>query len=358
MQAMPPQINVGESPRVLLPRLSHIGDCILTLPVANAIKDRFPDSFIAWAIESPGDFLVKGCQAVDEVITIPKGWLKKPRQAWALRRQLRALNFDISIDPQSLTKSAGIGWVSGAKQRVGLTKPLGRELAPWLNNVNVSVDSKHLVDRSLEMLKVIGITNPAARFDLQIPKSATSFANEMAADSKLKSGFVVINPGAGWQSRQWSNKRFGAVASYLGSKYGLTSLISWFGDQEERMADEIVSSSDGHAVKAPSTRLWELAALIQRSRFFVGCDTGPSHLAGALSVPCITLFGTTEPSASAPYELDVANPIHIRIQKYYQSGSSRERRKAENAAMMEIQIDDVTSGVDQMMKQLSANAAA
>ena len=212
---MPPQINVGQSPRVLIPRLSHIGDCILTLPVVNAIKDRFPDSFIAWAIESPGDFLVKGCDAVDQVITIPKGWLKKPMQAWSLRRQLRALDFDISIDPQSLTKSAGIGWISGAKQRIGLTKPWGRELAPRLNNINVSVKSKHVVDRSLEMLEVIGITSPAARFDLQIPDSAMSFASAIAADSKLKSGFVVINPGAGWKSRQWSNKRFGSVASYL-----------------------------------------------------------------------------------------------------------------------------------------------
>lgn len=358
MQAIPPQINVGQSPRVLIPRLSHIGDCILTLPVVNAIKDRFPDSFIAWAIESPGDFLVKGCDAVDQVITIPKGWLKKPMQAWSLRRQLRAFDFDISIDPQSLTKSAGIGWMSGAKQRIGLTKPWGRELAPWLNNINVSVKLKHVVDRSLEMLEVIGITNPAARFDLQVPDSAISFASAIAADSKLKSGFVVINPGAGWKSRQWSNKRFGAVASYLREEYGLASLVSWFGDQEEQMADEIVASSDGHAIKAPSTRLWELAALIQRSRFFVGCDTGPSHLAGALSVPCVTLFGTTEPNVSAPYELDASNKIHIRIQKYYQSGSSRERRKAENEAMMKIQIDDVTNGLDQMIKQLSANAAA
>lgn len=358
MQAMSPQINVGESPRILIPRLSHIGDCILTLPVANAIKDHFPNAFIAWAIESPGDFLIKGCDAVDQVITVPKGWLKKPLQAFSLRKKLHEFDFDASIDPQSLTKSSGIGWISGAKQRIGLRKPLGRELSPWFNNVNVSVESKHVVDRSLEMLKAIGIEKPVARFDLQVPGSATSFANAIAGRSKFKNGFVVMNPGAGWQSRQWSNQRFGAVATYLANEYGLTSMISWYGDQEESMADEIVAACNGQAVKAPSTRLWELAALIQRSRFFIGCDTGPSHLAGALSIPCVTLFGTTEPSVSAPYELDASDPIHVRIQKYYQAGTSRERRKAENEAMMEIQIDDVKNGIDRMMEKLAAKTAA
>lgn len=355
---MPPKIDVGESPRILIPRLSHIGDCILTLPVANAIKDHFPDAFIAWAIESPGDFLIKGCDAVDQVITVPKGWLKNPLKAFSLRKQLRELAFDLSIDPQSLTKSAGIGWISGAKHRIGLEKPLGRELSPWLNNVNVTVESKHVVDRSLEMLKAIGIENPAARFNLRVPESATAFANTLADRSELRNGFVVINPGAGWQSRQWSNQRFGAVASYLSDEHGLTSLISWFGEKEEAMADEIVAASRGQAIKAPSTRLWELAALIQRSRFFIGCDTGPSHLAGALSIPCVTLFGTTEPAVSAPYELDRSKSIHVRIQKYYQAGTSRERRKAENEAMMEIQVNDVNAGIDQMLQKLSDKKAA
>lgn len=351
-------MHENQQPRILISRLSHIGDCILTIPVANAIRDSFPNAFIAWAIEAPGDRLIQECAAVDRVIKVPKGWLKKPLQTWRLRKSLRAEKFDFAVDPQSLTKSAGISYISGARKRVGLSKPLGRELAPWLNNVRVQVESRHVVDRSIEMLSGLGIRNPQTRFDLTIPAAAQSFAENWRQQTPGADQFVVVNPGAGWASRQWSNARFGEVAAYLQQAQGLLPVITWFGDAEEKMADEIVEFSGGLALKAPSTRLWELGALINQSRFYIGCDTGPTHLAAALKVPCITLFGTTEPEVSGPYEFDRQHPIHVYVQKYYQAGTSRERRKAENEAMMEISVADACAAVDRMCLRLNQMSAA
>ena len=343
-QAMP-----SNAPRILISRLSHIGDCILTIPVANAIRQAYPDAFIAWAIESPGDRMIKECRSVDEVIVVPKSWLKKPLQTWRLRKRLRSYKFDIAIDPQSLTKSAGISWLSGARQRIGLQKPLGRELSPWLNNRLVSVGKRHVVDRSLEMLQALNIEQPAVDFDLVVPEDAQQIAEEIIQSCSKHRQFVVVNPGAGWKSRQWCNQRFGQVCNYLASQHDLTPLVTWFGDAEEAMANEIVKASDGAAVKSPSTKLWELGGLIQKSLFYMGCDTGPTHLAAALNTSCITLFGTTESDISGPYEMDVENPSHIYLQAYYQAGSSRERRKAENEAMMQIEIGQVCEAVDQMV---------
>ncbi|MEE2639184.1 MAG: glycosyltransferase family 9 protein [Planctomycetota bacterium] len=353
MQAFP-----NKAPRILISRLSHIGDCILTIPVANAVRDRFPNAWIAWAIESPGDRLIGECQAVDQVIPIPKGWLKKPLQTWRLRKKLRSLKFDICLDPQSLTKSAGIGWLSGAKIRMGLAPPLGRELAPRLNNLQVPVSSRHVVDRSVEMLKELGISEVQPEFRLTIPSGAAETALQITSKLGLENNFVVINPGAGWKSRQWSNERFGRVAKFLLESCALTPIVTWFGDAEERMADEIVTASGRAAVKVPATRLWELAGLIRKSAFYVGCDTGPTHLAAAVGTPCVTLFGTTEPEVSGPYEDDPDRPRHICVQKYYQSGTSRERRKGENHAMMAIETDEVCDAVLRMSQRLKCKNVA
>lgn len=349
MHAIP---SLGDQPRILISRLSHIGDCVLTIPVANALRDRFPKAFIAWAIEPPGDRLIKRCESVDEVITVPKGWLKKPRQAWNLRRQLRTYAFDIAIDPQSLTKSSGVSYISGAKIRIGLEPPLGRELSGWLNTRLVGVSSDHVVDRSIEMLKALGVSNSEPRFDLDIPETAIAFANKTADEFHLQSGFVVLNPGAGWVSRQWENRRFGEVAAHIGKKHGLTVVVTWFGDNERLMAREIIQTSSGHAVMAPPSSIWDLAALIEKSHFYVGCDTGPTHLAAALGASCITLFGTTQPEVSGPYQKHFQSGSHIHLQKFYQSGSSRERRKAENVAMLAIDVNDVKIAVDRMVTNL------
>lgn len=349
---------VPQNPRILISRLSHIGDCILTLPVANAIRDAYPDAWIAWAIESPGDKLIRECPAIDQVFRVPRSWLKKPLQALSLRKLLRQFKFDVVIDPQSLTKSAGIGWLSGAKTRVGLGKPLGRELSTMLNNIQVNVRSRHVVDRSLEMLQAIGVQNPVAKFGIKVPARAEAAAGEIIEKCSRGSEYVVINPGAGWKSRQWSNERFGQVASHIFKQHQLTPMVTWFGEQEESMADEIIRASGGDAVKAPATGLWELGGLIQNSRFYLGCDTGPTHLAAALKSPCITLFGTTEPDVSGPYEFDPSQPMHIRIQNYYQAGTSRERRKAENEAMMAISVEDVVQGIETMVKRTQDRLAA
>lgn len=351
-------IEISAHPRILITRLSHIGDCILTLPVAVAVRQAFPEAWIAWAIESPGDRLIRQCPAVDQVLQIPKGWMKQPRQAWSLRRLLRSSNFDVVIDPQSLTKSAALGWLSGARQRVGLARPLGRELAPLLNNFHVPVSQPHVVDRSLEMLEALGIDEPRVDFGLTLPDTARQTAARIIGDLNIEQPPVVINPGAGWKSRQWDNQRFGQVAAYLQQEHGLTPLVTWFGGEEETMADEIVSHSGNRAIKAPSTGLWDLAGLMIHSRFYIGCDTGPTHLAAAFRCPCITLFGTTEPQVSGPYELDPQRPIHLRLQSYYQAGSSRERRKAANRAMMDISVDKVRSAIDTMVGRTAGRVAA
>lgn len=337
------------SPRILITRLSHVGDCILTLPVLNALRARYPGAYLAWVVEKPSDQLLAGHAALDRLIVLRRGWLKRPAAVRRLWRELRAMRCDMVIDPQSLTKSALLGWMSGAPRRIGLARPSGRELALWLNNERVRASARHVVDRSLELLVPLGIVGPKVRFDIPEDEAATRAVDALLAASRLADGLAVLNPGAGWRSRLWPAERFGQVAQFLGREHDLPSIVTWAGDEEHGWAKCIVEHSAGHAIAAPQTNLRELAALLARARLFVGSDTGPMHLAVAVGTDCVVLHGTTRPEESGPY-----GPRHIAVQRYYQSGTSRQRRRADNLAMQAVDADSVCEACRQILARQPA----
>ena len=338
--------------RILITRLSHIGDCILTLPLVNAIRKKHPDAFIAWAVESPTEQLLENHPEIDHIIHIPKSWMSSPAAWKNVRRDLRCEDFDIAIDPQGLTKSAMLGWLTGAPRRIGIKGRWGRELSPWLNNTLVETSSDHVVDRSLELLSKLDIQSPQVEFNLLANADSNQKINQWLSNHQLQS-FVVINPGASWRSKRWENDRFGTVANHLYQQHNLRTVITWAGDEEKAMAQQIFRLNQRGSVFALPTKLNELAGLLARAQFFVGCDTGPMHIATAVGTPCVGLYGTTRPQDSGAY-----GPQNVAVQKWHQSGSCKKRRAANNDAMRDIMATDVNAACDQMIAALSISKAA
>ena len=315
-------------PRILITRLSAIGDCILTLPMACALRDQFPHCVLVWAVEPLAANLIGGHQAIDETILVPKRWLKSPRAIRALRERLRGGRFDWALDPQSLTKSSLLGWLSGARRRVGFAPPQGRELARWLNHVRIERGSSHIVDASLKLLAPLGIDKPHVRFDVPTHSEAESRVERFVRDAHLRGGYAVINSASSWPSKQWPVDRFGRVARHLGEEHNLPTVVTWAGHHEAMMAGQIIGRSGGHAIQAPGTNLLELAALLRRARLVVGSDTGPLHLAVAVGTPCIGLYGPTRAENSGPY-----GSQHITLQVDGPPIRNRRRRMRDDSAM-------------------------
>ena len=339
----------AREPRILITRLSAIGDCVQTLPVAWALRERFPRAFIAWAVEPAAAPIVAAARAVDRVIVVPKGMIRSPRTSWEVRSRLLPLALDLAIDPQALTKSSAIGWLSGARRRIGFGAAGGREISPWLNNELVVSPRVHMVERYLDLLQPLGIEHPRVRFDISIDSAAHDIAADLASRPELAGGYAVVNPGAGWDSKRWPAERFAAVASQLGKRFDLPSLIVWAGEQERRLAEGICAESDGWGILAPATSLLELAAVMQRARLMIAADTGPLQLAAAVGTPCVGLFGTTRREICRPY-----GPRHIALQSAYDGSAGRKLRGADNWAVRRIGVAEVVescaallSGVDQ-----------
>lgn len=333
-------------PRILIVRLSAIGDVLHGLPVLCALREALPTAFIGWVAEGVSAQLLKNHLALDELITVPRKWLKSPRTVLNLRRQLRALRFDVAIDMQGLTKSALAATLSGAQVRIGYDGHDGRELSRWLNNTLVTASGTHVIDRNLELLKPLGIALPAVQFHLDDTPQDVISTQAMLAERQLHHPFAVINPGAGWPSKVWPAERYAVVANWLGSRHAMRSLVVWAGDQERAWAEQIVAGSGGFGVLAPKTSLRELAAVTRQAALFVGSDTGPLHLAVAVGTPSVGMFGPMPAERNGPY-----GPLHVPVQKMCLTGTSRDRRGAGPESMAAISIEDCCAACEQILSR-------
>ncbi|HEY4758972.1 MAG TPA: glycosyltransferase family 9 protein [Thermoguttaceae bacterium] len=335
------------SPRILIVRLSAIGDVIHTMPVTCALRDHFPQAFLAWVVEERAASLLRGHEAINELIVLPRGWLKSLRGVWQLRRRLHNLQFDIALEAQGLTKAAIVAWLSGAPRRIGFGNLWGRELSRWLNNELVDTPGPHVVDRNLQLLRPLGIESPKVRFLVPEASADRHTAEEIIRQLGLESTFAIINPGAGWPSKLWPTDRFAAVTQHLGKVWNLPTLVVWAGEEERLMSQRIVGGSNSHAKLAPNTTLPQLAALARRAKIFIGSDTGPLHLAAAVNTPCVGLYGPWPAERHGPY-----GPQHIALQKGYIEGSTRKRRHASPQLMQAISIEDVCLACDKILQSV------
>jgi len=340
------------APRILIVRLSAIGDVIQGMPIACALREKLPDATLAWAVGERAAPLLDGHEALDHLIALPRGWLKSPAAVWRLRRNLRAMKFDLAVEAQGLTKSAIVARLSGAKRRLGFGNPWGRELSRWINTETVDTTAKHIVDRNLQLLRPLGIESPVVRFQVPQYRPEQVAAEEMIRRAGLEDGFVIVNSGAGWPSKLWPNERYGLVAEYLGREFGLPTLVAWGGQAERAAAEQIVGCSAGYAKLAPPTTLRQLAALARRARLFIGSDTGPLHLAAAVDTPCVGLFGPWPAEKHGPY-----GPKNVALQAMFFEGPTRKRRNASPEFMEAISVEMVCEACRRILKREGREAA-
>lgn len=268
--------------RLLVLRLSALGDVIHTIPAVVALRDSWQ---IEWVVEAPYRELVELVARVDTIPVRMKAWGRAPlasraamRDAWRTMR-----GADASVDFQGLVKSAMLGRFAGARERYGFAANAIREKPALLfTNRKVAVDTtRHVIEQNLALAAALAPAgNTAAAWD--------AFPRNDNLDAFA--GAIVLLPGAGKPSKLWPVERFRELARRLGERV----LVVW-GPGERERAEAI------GARLAPPTGLRELAWLLQHARLVIGGDTGPLHLAAALGTKVIGLYGPTDPRRNGPY---------------------------------------------------------
>jgi heptosyltransferase I len=314
-----PHFVTGGSPRLLLVRLSAFGDCLHAVPTLVAMRRHFPSAFIGWAIEELSYSLLKGHPLVDRFYVFPRNAFKRGdstlvdrvRGLRGFRKELAGEKFDTAIDLQGLTKSGLVAWWSGAKQRIAFKGVDSREINMIFANERVTPadEAVHVVEKNLSLLRPLGIPLPdkpewvLPSYDeeaAQMRPFLEACGVLSATGAKLRE-CVIVNPGATWFTKRWPPESFGEVAKGLISRHDLAVIVPWAGAEEKKAAETIARIAGPGCWSAPPTNLRQLAALISQAILFVGNDTGPLHLAVALKVPSVAIFGATDPLRNGPY---------------------------------------------------------
>jgi len=298
---------VSESPQsILILRLSALGDVIHTLPAVQSLRAGFPDARFGWVVERAYAPLIRAVAPVDHVFEVAtRRWrnnlaANETRADIAgVRRELRLFAKDgWSVDFQGLMKSAVIGGAAGAPTRIGFDREAVRERASlFFTNRKVAVDSSgHVVDVNLRLARAIG----GAEISSPLPW------DRFAADSTGRlsmlvdaAPFVVLLPGTGQARKCWPTERYATLANEIRSQFRLQVFVVP-GPGEESLANEIAASASLITV-IERTTLPELAMLLSKAKLVIGGDTGPLHLADAMQIPVVGLYGPTDPARNGPY---------------------------------------------------------
>ncbi len=288
--------------RILIVRLGSMGDIIHGLPVAATLKETFPEWEIDWLVESRWRDLLEGNPSLTRVLSLDTlEWRKQPMSpgVWAAIRHtiaaLQSRRYDYALDLQGAVKSAVAAALSGARSIVGFEKPWVKEAAcAALYTRRVRTDAVHVVEANLALAGALGADPRHIRFPLPQGDSVG-----LPADLP-QDGFAVFNPGAGWRSKCWPPENYAAVADALQENLSLPVILNC-GPGEETLARQVVESCRRANPKPYLGDIKSLIALLRRARLMVGPDTGPLHLAAALGVPTVGLFGPTDPRRNGPY---------------------------------------------------------
>ena len=333
-----------------------MGDVVHALPAVAALRRARPECVIAWAVEPRwADLLLslvdEDGPVVDSVVPINvAAWkangasLATLRDVLGLRRWLRAGRFDVAVDLQGSMRSGAIGWMAGAKELVGASAPRERP-AGWFYTRRVETRAVHVVDQACAILgAAVGLElKPEAPVPFPADEAAEQWCEAFLADLPVERGYVVLAPTAGWGAKEWPVERFGELAGRL-CNAGWTVLVNL---HVTRTKPEVVEGSGGRAL-AVHCSIAQLTALLRRSSLFVGGDTGPLHLADALGVPCVGLFGPTDPARNGPYF--GMNNGRARILRDAASVTDHSRRMETEAGLSRIGVDEVFQAARELLR--------
>ncbi len=294
--------------KILIVRLSSLGDILHTLPAYAALRNSFPSARIDWLVEHRARFLLSAVRGLDSVIEIDTASPQsQPFTAsswtslWKTIRHLRNCGYDLSIDFQGLLKTAFLGLLIGARERVGFGKSLAWEWpAHWFYSRRVNPEQKemHVVDANRLLAQAAGALPSSERVRLTAPPETSHGISERLAQLKL-SEFVVINPGGGWLTKRWPPDRFGVLAERIICELGMEVVVTTGPGEDELFRElQLNCSPRVHHLRVS---FLELIPIMERARLIVAGDTGPLHLACTLGTPVVGIYGPTSPTRNGPW---------------------------------------------------------
>jgi heptosyltransferase-1/heptosyltransferase-2 len=306
-------ITLPANPKILVIKMSSLGDVIHALPSLYALRALYPQGIIHWAVEEAQAPLLPGPPYIDRIYYFPKKNLKtlSPCKIWRtlkkFRSELAVNNYDLVIDLQGLAKSALVALLSGGKVKLGYWEM--RE-GSFLISKGIKGEHalSHVIERYLDVIRFLGPVPDEIVYPLpDYTPQKIRLEEKLKALGCQRGRLIAFFPGASWPTKLWPPEYYAQLAQKLtGDGW---EIVLGGGHGERNLADTIKSLSP--AVKygdlVGQTDLRDLMALADLAKAVVGSDSGPLHLAAAVGVPTVTLFGPNSSQRTGTYGPNVTN---------------------------------------------------
>jgi lipopolysaccharide heptosyltransferase II len=354
-------IDEDKIERIVIIRLSAIGDVVRTIPALGLLREKYPDAHIAWVVEELAYDILSGRSDIDEVILLPLKslWkkLKSPRHffgaaAYIMRfiRDLRSKKFQVSFDFQGLLKSGVVSFLTGAPIRIGFDRGFSKEGSHIFSNVRVRLPVPKLsrIERNLILARrLVGdIDGPETLIETTAKeKSAIDLLErEKLSDRRPR---IIVHPGTSPRTpyKKWRADGFAKAADLVLSRLGGEVIVT-YGPGEEGDAVEVRDLMVGEAtVLAEPLSLLELAEFYKRSDIYIGGDTGPMHIASFVKTPVVAVFGPTDPVENEPYTKTPHKIVRIPVE----CSPCRERRCKKGICFKDITPEMVADAAIELL---------
>ena len=285
---------------ILIIKLRYIGDVLLATPVLRALRERFPEARLTMAVNRGTEEVLAGNPDVQEVLVVEKGGLAEQLH---FLREVRRRRFDAVIDLTDGDRAAILAGLSGAPLRIGFNEEHRWRGLLYTTVAHVGPSAVHRIEHDLAALLPLGIEPKAGQPKLYLSREDDERAARLLEEVGLVGAggaLVMFQPGARYWFKAWPAERFAALADRLTESFGCRVVIGGSG-QEQKLAEEIRRQARSTpTVLAGRTPLRTYAAVLKRCALFVGSDNGPMHMAAALGVPVVALFGPSNPDEWGP----------------------------------------------------------
>ncbi len=372
--------------KILLIKLSAVGDVVHTIPVLNKLRRRYPDAQLDWLVTPGIAELLRLDPAISNVIEFTRevsgglGGMAALVGYARLAARLRAAGYDLVVDMHGQIRTALLALATGAPARIGFDRPRaavwqasarvfpeqtrkhawqGAREGSWLaytHTIPVPTLEMHAVDRYLNVGPLLGLDDGPADFSFPIPPEAERRIEALFDYYDVgKAKIVVMAPGTIWETKQWRREAFAEVARHFLQKGLAVALIG--SERERAVCNEVAALAPGVVNLGGETTLSELAALIGRAAICVTNDSGPMHLAVALGRPVVSVFGPTDPIWIGPYRRDgaVLQAKNLPCAPCYLRQLSR--CAYGHACMHGVAADAVIERMEKMLKPVIASEA-
>ncbi len=298
-------IDKSEINRILIRATNWVGDAVMTIPALEAVRDNFPASTLVvlarpWVIP-----LFANHPAVDQVLPIRKGkgYLSDLVEIIRVARLIRRHKFDLAILFQNAFEAALLACLGGIRFRIGYNTDGRRFLLSHAAIRNDKVLKLHQVEYYLSLLRAMGWTARSKDSRLfVVEKDMETIRSLLLSKGIGEDDFLLgLSPGAIFgPAKRWPAERFAFIGDWASERWGAKVLV--LGSERERDICMVVCKSMKHAMLnlCGMTTIGEAMALIKRCRFFVTNDSGLMHIAAALNVPMVAIFGSTDPVTTGP----------------------------------------------------------